>query len=181
MFPKELLGEGPGSVYLFLMKPAVALMADIFNSSPSHTENTINSSLVSVGAHSHSPPHLQPRSQRPIQPTPSFLFLFCLYNNLHIYCVQLHIVMQSNEVALQWTLPVWNLYSHNQDSLFFSGPSPPSLGAHWNTLEFTLEDDIWAQLTRLWDWWVFWDPRSSNTLPSCQKCLCQSMPPKSAH
>ncbi len=38
MFPKERLGEGPGSVYLFLMKPAVALMADIFNKSPSHTE-----------------------------------------------------------------------------------------------------------------------------------------------
>lgn len=63
--------------------------------------------------------------------------------------------MQSNEVALQQTLPVSNLYSHNQDSLFFSSPSPPSLGAHWNTLEFTLEDDIWAQLARLWDWRVF--------------------------
>lgn len=38
MFPKVLLGEGAGSVYLFLMKPAVALMAGISSRAPSLTE-----------------------------------------------------------------------------------------------------------------------------------------------
>lgn len=48
MFPKELLGEGPDSVYLFLMKPAVALMADIFNRPPSHTEENNKQRATSV-------------------------------------------------------------------------------------------------------------------------------------
>lgn len=46
MFPKELLGEGAGSVYLFLMKPAVALMAGIFNRSPSLTEENNKQQLT---------------------------------------------------------------------------------------------------------------------------------------
>lgn len=45
-FHKELLGEGLGSVYLFLMKPAVALTADIFTKSLSHTEEN-NKQLAS--------------------------------------------------------------------------------------------------------------------------------------
>lgn len=46
MFPKELLGEGAGSVYLFLMKPAVALMAGISNRSPSLTEENNKQQLT---------------------------------------------------------------------------------------------------------------------------------------
>lgn len=46
MFPKELLGEGAGSVYLFLMKPAVALMAGISNRSPSLAEENNKQQLT---------------------------------------------------------------------------------------------------------------------------------------
>lgn len=53
MFPKELLDEGPVSVYLFLMKPAVALMADIFNRSPSHTEENNKQQATSFCQSSH--------------------------------------------------------------------------------------------------------------------------------
>lgn len=47
MFPNELFAEGSGSVYLFLMKTAVVIMADIF---PSHTENNKQPSVSSVSS-----------------------------------------------------------------------------------------------------------------------------------
>lgn len=87
MFPKELLGEGPGSVYLFLMKPAVALMADILNRSPSHTEENNKqqassfcwTSLSLVSSLSHAHKSLSQRSIKPIHNTLPFLSSMCLY------------------------------------------------------------------------------------------------------
>lgn len=131
MFTNKLLGEGLATVYLFLMKPAVALMVDIFNRFLFHTEENNKQQTSSfcqcllplAHAHKTTVSALWPaKSTHNLQQhlslySPCALKLASLLG-IHI----LYMVMQSNTMPLQWVLHVkLTMLSHSGESVFVSG------------------------------------------------------------